>query len=116
MLLIVPRSLVAGDPPIICRTPGQAEADGIGTCGRFTAMAWAKSFIVAIEGKAGRVHIFDPRVVSDGFPRRGVNICSIEAPGTGICQAFACELGERGVTVVVGRGKVTTGLKWKAET
>ena len=113
-LLIVPRGLEPGEPPIICRTPGMAEQDGIGNLGRFTALSWGGSVVVAFEGRAGRVHIFDPLVVSDGFPRRAVNICSVEVSGVGLGQVFCCaDSGDGQVLVGVGRGKVLSVLKWE---
>ena len=122
--MIVEKGLKAGEPPIVCRTPGRAEQDSVGTCGRFTAMAWGKGrghdFLVAMEGKEGRVHIFDPKVYSNEFPRRACILLSVEVAGRGLSQALSVSSsssssssgGDVGGVVAVGRGQVLSSFKW----
>ena len=92
-LLVVPRNLPIGEPPVLCRTPGTSAPDGAGgACGRFTALEWFRSHplsaLAALEGRAGRLHVFDVASTDDAFPRRASRLYTVQLPGEGMASAL----------------------------
>jgi WD40 repeat protein len=89
------RSLDPTQPPTLCRTEGEPEADGCpGGCGRFTAMRWSPSpsrsrLLAALEAQAGRVHIFDVTRSTHQVPKRVSPMWTFTAPGAGPATTFA---------------------------